>query len=132
MKQKKLDPYQRMRHERRQERERSPTFDQIFPEVESVEITCTFEDPYDSFVSNVEQKTQYYGGDTRAYFLLPCWDRECIDGGWDFEGEIRAMVNARHNSRSGQLFCQGWQDPERINKYHCHHPCNYEIRIVFR
>ena len=72
-----------------------------------------------------------FGPDSTALVRDRCDQRECVDGGFNLTDEIMQMLRSRKLERKGKLTCMGWQDEERIGKYHCLYQLEYTAKATY-
>lgn len=108
----------------------SSIISEAFPSVSSITIKQTFWD--DSGNNQIGNKKIWDMNvkTARLFFIIKC-PQNCIDGGYDITSEIISMLDKVESFRVGKLVCQGWQDEERINKFHCLTTLEYEINIEY-
>ncbi len=94
-----------------------------YPAVDSIQIVHPL--GYDS-------EKSLFAEEDKAYFKFHCLNRECIDGGFDLAPVIDDMVQKRQDKDSTKVRCWGWQDKERINKFHCLIEQDYSIAINYK
>ncbi|MBC8549968.1 MAG: hypothetical protein H8D23_09980 [Candidatus Brocadiales bacterium] len=106
----------------------------IFPDIKEIAFEFKFDDPdgptispnYKPSYSSVKLLPQ-----NLALFRFECENRECVKGGFYLREEIKDMVQAHKSESSGQLICQGWQDPEREGQHRCLLELSYSVRVVY-
>jgi len=94
----------------------------VYPKIKQIKFKFEEDKPLDE-VKNP---------DSLAFFMFKCPYYECIDGGYDLSSIIQDMVRKSDKSRNGMEICGGWQDEERINKYHCLRNMKYHIDIKYK
>jgi|APSaa5957512535_1039671.scaffolds.fasta_scaffold29284_1 hypothetical protein len=107
----------------------------IYPELKEINFEFKIENP-DGLSISPNYKPSYSKSKRlpqhSACFQFECKDRECVNGGFNLTKEIKNMIQVHKLESSGQLICQGWQDPQRINQHHCLIELNYIIRILYK
>jgi len=98
-----------------------------YPNVKSISIKQTFFD--DSGNKKIgEEKIWDVPLTAKMYFYIKC-PQHCLDGGYDLTAKIIEMLTTNKKHLVDEIICQGWQDEERINKFHCLTTFKYEINI---
>lgn len=100
-----------------------------YPEVKELIFEFYFEDPDKLAKPSNKKFNREKEGSALFEFDCPYW--ECVGGGFDLSQPISNMIKYKNNECNGQIFCQGWQDRERINKYHCLCQLTYKITAKY-
>lgn len=93
------------RGERRQHKLDAGPLSARHPEVSSIVIAMNYyqkETPH-----AIMQRTVNFFPSSAAYFLMECMRPDCVDGGFDLEPVITAMLKGRQKSGKGELVCPG-------------------------
>ena len=101
----------------------SPLLKDLHPSVESVTVRYRFE--------NDDWKIMKISPTNRFYFHIPCASYTCIHGGHNLTGDIRSTIVSKSESQSGESMCGGWEDAERVGKFHCFLKLFYEIEVKY-
>lgn len=128
-KRKRPDVYQAHANLRYEREKLSRPIGEIFSEVKNIRIELTFKD--EDMQCDPNPRELNYTPTNNAFFELPCPFRECVRGGFDFSGEIHAMIHSHETGTKGYKLCGGWQDAERIGKNKCLLRANYKIHIAY-
>lgn len=62
---------------------------------------------------------------------IECINPDCTKGIFDLTNVITEMVDRRVERKEGELFCNGYQDAERVGQYHCRCKLFYNIQIMY-
>jgi hypothetical protein len=109
----------------------SPTIAEMFPGVASLIIKMTFhEDGGDRVIESRTEDGPI--SQRKAFFRIKCLQRECVNGGFDLTSAVASAIHLRKDTERGRLVCQGWQDQERVGKYHCLWDLEYEIIVKYK
>lgn len=112
-----------------QQYQKASAIKELFPKVALLIVKYTFyADGGAKMIKN--DKTEYKPQD-KAFFRINCVQRECVKGGYDLLTVIADILNANQENRHDRLFCKGWQDMERIGKYHCLYELHYDITVQY-
>jgi len=123
---KKIDPREALRF---QLYNNAPVISESYPNVKTISIKKTFFD--DSGNKKLgDEKIWDVPLTARLYFYIDC-PQHCIDGGYDLTAQIIEMLSKNKNNLVSEQICQGWQDEERRNKFHCLTTFKYEINIEY-
>ena len=106
------------------------TMAEKYPNVEQITVNMNFKDQ-DGFKAP-EERTITFLSDSRAHFDLDCPYRECIGGGFNLTDIISRMISVGQSELADKLNCQGWQDLERLNKYHCLLELQFKITVQYK
>ena len=67
----------------------------------------------------------------RFYCYISCASWSCVHGGFNMTGLIRGLVLENIKFHKGESTCCGWEDAERVDKFHCDYKIMYEIEISY-
>jgi hypothetical protein len=100
-----------------------------FPAVEQVIVEMTFTDVRKMGVYSAQMRS--FSSAAKAFFSIPCPRTLCLDGGFDLDSLIVALLETRRGSAAGTLECAGWVDPARSEHAHCLLQLNYRIEVHY-
>lgn len=126
---KRQDIYERQSQRRINNYMTSKLMGESHPDIEHITINLFYKD-HDGFKAP-EPKTMDYFKNSHAHFDLDCPYRECIGGGFNLTSQINSMISERQTELTDSMTCQGWQDLERINKFHCLLEVQFKIAIQY-
>ena len=104
-----------------------PSVAQRFPNVARIRLLVALEDSGSGEGAGLQELC--FWPDENADFDLRCSHRECVDGGFHFDGPIAEAVAGRLKLASGMVQCAGWQDAER--KHRCPLAASYDVAIDY-
>jgi hypothetical protein len=99
-----------------------------FPQLEQLVLEFTFTDLQGT--GSYSPQTHSLAAAAKAYFAVPCPRTLCLDGGFDLDAFVRAMLKSKQGSAKGTLICQGCLDPAR--KAHSSCGLRLEYRVEAR
>lgn len=100
-----------------------------YPHMRSLNCEFTFVD-FDGQVKP-SKKNYSLAPENSAMFEFDCPYWECVQGGFDLQGDIHRMLLSKQRDISGERICQGWQDQERIGKNRCNCKLTYRISAEY-
>lgn len=114
-----------------QEYNSSPVIAEKYPNVATLIIEMVLHD--DSGIRVINEETRDYPvSQSKTIIRLKCPNYECVQGGFDLTRVVASVIENKEQEREGRLVCQGWQDQERIGKYHCYTDLVYKIAVRYK
>lgn len=113
-----------------QEYVEAPTVKEVCPKASSLTIDSVLYD--DSGVRIVRTDSQSYEGAAKFLFKIKCANYECVAGGFNLTHMVRYVLANNLDKKEEKIICQGWQDRERVGKYHCLCELHYNISVVYK
>ncbi len=89
--------------ERMQQRLEAGSVAEHYPEVAGIVISMT----YNQRGAKSILRTFNFSPDSYAFFRLDCLSKYCVDGGFDLNQVITAMIRNRRTVTNGTLSCEG-------------------------
>lgn len=110
------------RMEREQKKIDAGTIAAQYPEVLNIIVNMIYSQ---KGISNKLNRTMHYSSDSYAYFYVACLNKECGDGGFDFNHVIKSMIRNNKEVSTGKLSCNNSELP--ID----HSDISYQILIKY-
>lgn len=122
------DVYEKHEIDRRDREYQSQLICDKFPCITRILISLTFEDDHPPPFKPNEIS---FDPASRAFFELPCPDRECVMGGFSFASTIREAIQKRTSVQDGVAQCLGWEDRQRVGHHHCYLKAHYRLQVTY-
>jgi hypothetical protein len=114
---KQVDSFKRQRDVRRKAYAETLKLRERFPDVEQVVLEVTFTDSRRMGTYSPQMHSFYPGA--KAFFEIACPRTLCVDGGFDLDAIVEAMLSRTHGTEIGTLECDGWLDPLHTSSARC-------------
>src|SRR5215471_6024276 len=88
-----------------------------FPKLELVVIDLAFIDVRG--MGRFSPQMRSFSGSAKAFFAIACPRTLCLDGGFDLDPVVLAMLSTEATTSNGTLECRGWMDPTRAENTRC-------------
>jgi len=88
-----------------------------FPKLELLVIDLTFIDV--RRMGRFSPQMRSFSGSAKAFFAIACPRTLCLDGGFDLDPIVLAMLSTKATTSNGTLECGGWMDPTRAENTRC-------------
>ena len=100
-----------------------------FPKLEHLVLDMTFTDLTGFGTYSPQKRT--LSASAKAFFAFPCPRTLCLDGGFDLDSIILAMLDADRLTSTGMLRCHGWVDPRRTENARCLLQLRYRLQARY-
>jgi len=103
-----------------------------FPSVKV--ITVRYKRETTSFERSMDKDWQALkrGSMDKFCLFIPCINCTCVEWGYfDMRKKIKEAIVSRLLSCEGTMNCEGWEDAERVDTFHCPSSVQYEISIDY-
>jgi hypothetical protein len=107
----------------------APSIRERFPQVEQLILEFTFTDL--EGIGSYSPQMHSLAAAAKAYFAIPCPRTLCLDGGFDLESLVRAMLKGKQDVSIGTLICEGWLDPARKANSRCGLRLDYQFKARY-
>jgi hypothetical protein len=111
-----------IRMEREQKRIDAGIMAAQYPEVLNIIVNMIYSQ---KGIRNKLIRTMHYSPNSYAFFYVDCLNKECNDGGFDFNQVIKSMIRNHREIASGKLDC------ESSNLSSNHSDIVYEVSIKY-
>lgn len=112
---------------------RSPLVSELYSNIQEVHIRYRRKHESAFGLNNdSEWIERIFNSFDRAYFVISCMSQTCINGGYDLRGQISSLVNRKISAGKEKIICQGWEDADRVNQFHCLSELECEILIHYK
>ena len=88
-----------------------------FPKVELLVIDLAFIDV--RRIGRFSPQMRSFSESAKAFFAIACPRTVCLDGGFDLDPIVLAMLGTKATTSNGTLECRGWMDPTRAENTRC-------------
>jgi hypothetical protein len=100
-----------------------------FPDVEQVLLDLSFTDL--SKIGTYSSQLRTISAPAKAFFAVPCPRTLCLDGGFDLDAIVSAMLKAGAATSTGKLECGGWIDPSRADHARCRLQMQFLVQVRY-
>ncbi len=100
-----------------------------FPKVEEIVFEMAFTDL--KGIGTYSPQMRSLSASAKAFFAIPCPRTLCLDGGFDLDSMIRAVLDCGGTTSGGALECQGWLDPARPENGRCLLQMRYRLQVRY-
>ena len=100
-----------------------------FPKVEQVVFEVAFTDSKEMGTYSPQMRS--LSASAKAFFAIACPRTLCLDGGFDLDSIVRAMLSNGETTSIGTLECQGWLDPTHPEKARCLLQMHYRLQARY-
>lgn len=101
-----------------------------FPNVEEIRIDYSI-CHRSAFGISTKNSCSTFNPDSKAFFIIPCINRECSSIGFDFENDIFEMYRNHQTEMVGEKRCEGQEAPDHPEQS-CGGHLKYTIKIVYK
>lgn len=129
MPKKRKSPEQRQAELRHSMMQASGYIRERYPMVKAIDFDFTYEDVDQAKI--IKEERFSWGPSQPAFFQFNCPLYECVNGGFNLSPTMTSLISERRTADEGTLRCQGWQDRERVGKYHCECGLKYKIKVTY-
>jgi hypothetical protein len=100
-----------------------------FPEVEQLVLDMAFTDL--KGIGRYSPQMRSFSASAKAFFAIACPRTLCLDGGFDLDSTILAMLASDRIMSIGTLECRGWVDPARPENARCLLQMRYQLQARY-
>ena len=100
-----------------------------FPDVEQVLLDLSFIDL--SKIGTYSSQLRTISAAAKAFFAVACPRTLCLDGGFDLDAIVSAMLRAGAATSTGKLECGGWIDPTRPEYARCRLQMQFLVQVRY-
>jgi len=100
-----------------------------FPKVEELVLDMAFTDL--KGIGRYSPQMRSFSASAKAFFAIACPRTLCLDGGFDLDAIILAMLATGQSMSIGTLECRGWMDPARPENARCLLQMRYHLRARY-
>ena len=100
-----------------------------FPDVEQVVLDLSFTDL--SKIGTYSSQLRTISAPAKAFFAVACPRTLCLDGGFDLDDIVSAMLRAGAATSTGTLECGGWVDPSRTDHTRCRLQMQFLVQVRY-
>ena len=126
---KQKDPFRRQHETWRRAYAEACSLRERFPSVEQFVVEVAFADSKE--LGTYSPQMRSLSASAKAFFAIACPRTLCLDGGFDLDSIIRAMLGNGETVSFGTLECQGWLDPARPEKARCLLQMHYRLQARY-
>ncbi len=100
-----------------------------FPSVEQLVLDMAFTDL--TGIGRYSPQMRSFSASAKAFFAIACPRTLCLDGGFDLDSMILAMLATDRTMSSGTLECRGWVHPARPDNARCLLQMRYRLQARY-
>jgi hypothetical protein len=126
---KQIDSFKRQRDVRRKAYAETLKLRERFPEVEQVVLEVSFTDSRRMGTYSAQMHSFFPGA--KAFFEIACPRTLCVDGGFDLDTLVEAMLSSMRGTTIGTLECHGWLDPMHSSSARCLLRMRYRLQAWY-
>jgi len=112
-----VDAFRRQHEAWRRSYASASRVDERFPNVELLVIDLVFTDA--RRIGRYSPQMRSFSGSAKGFFAIACPRTLCLDGGFDLDPILLAMLGTEGTMLRGTLECRGWVDPTRAENTRC-------------
>ena len=105
------------------------TLRERFPTVEQLVVDTAFTDLKEIGIYSPQMHS--FSASAKAFFAIACPRTLCLDGGFDLDSILLAMLRNDRTTSIGTLECQGWLNPTRPESARCLLQMHYRLRVLY-
>jgi hypothetical protein len=126
---KQIDTFKRQRDVRRRAYAETLKLRERFPCVEEVVLELNFADSRRLGTYSAQMHSFFPGA--KAFFEIACPRTLCVDGGFDLDTIVEAMLSNMRTTSIGTLECHGWLDPLHTASARCLLKMRYRLQARY-
>jgi hypothetical protein len=126
---KQIDTFKRQRDVRRRAYAETVKLRERFPYVEQVVLEVSFTDSRRLGTYSAQMHSFFPGA--KAFFEIACPRTLCVDGGFDLDAIVEAMLASERSTTIGTLDCHGWLDPLHTASARCLLKMRYRLQAYY-